>query len=196
MGKEIEAIMFGGVRVGNAEKTEVKIDPTTNQKIYCVWLKGGAYAEFPQQSGEPVISYFAKDLNSGISHQITKEVFNSGKTEKDGNDYVFERRIDPTPAIFSYDAEDFFTEETYYEETAYGFDGLKLTGSPTHTDSIHIRDSKNSTIIVDNDNKSDGVNIGVNCPNVRPKVTKGLDSISRFIGFKEDEGYFHDFGNY
>ena len=196
MPREIETIMFGGVRVGNAVKTEVKTDPKTNEKIYCVWLKGGAYAEFPQQKEAPVVSYYAKDLDSGITHQITKEVFESGKTEKDDYEYAFEKRIDPTPALYSYDETDIFSGKTYYEETAYGFSRLKLTGSPDYSDSIHIRDSRNSMIIVNNDNYQDGVNIGVNCPVVNPFYNMKQDTVSRFVGFQEDEGYFPQFRDY
>ena len=89
MGNGIDPIIFGGAKVYNAEKTEVKYD-AKNKPIYCVWLDGGAYAEYPQQKQEPVVSYYAIEVETDMAYPITEKTYKSNVTTKDGIKFKFD----------------------------------------------------------------------------------------------------------
>ena len=190
MGNEIEPIVFGGATVYNAEKTDVRYDEK-NKPIYCVWLEGGAYAEFSEQKPEPVFSYYAKDNDSGITHSITEKTYKSNKTQKDGIEYTFTKEQDKQPVLSSAKFSEYEGTQ-YYQQIINGFKGIKLYGTE-HPDGVYISNTSNAEIFTDNDKNKDGVNILVNCKNIKYHIQQGYDNLSRWVGYKKKNGYFAEF---
>ena len=185
MGNEIEAIKFGGAEIYNAKKTGVRLDEN-NRKVYCVWLENGAYAEYPEQYPDSNISYYAKDKKTGEYLNITEKVFDSGKTEKDGREYSFEKYVS-SPYI-DFTKVDCGDGSFYYEYYVQGFDGLKLTGSPVQ-DLVNLTNVSNSQVTLDNDNIHDHLVSGINCKNIVSFLTEKLDTKAVFKGFAKGRGY-------
>ena len=191
MGNEIEPIIFGGAKVFNATKTKVKQD-AKKQPVYCVWLEGGAYAEYPEQKTEPVPSYYAKDLHKRSFHPITEKDYKEGKTTKDGWEYEFSVEYDSQPTMYS-EKDKYYPDMNVYEESFNGFKGLTVYGSK-NGDTMYIKNTSNARVVVNNDKERDIVNISVDCKNVN--VRKGAaDEISRFIGYDIGGGYSNKFIN-
>lgn len=190
MGNEIKNILFGGVKVYHVEKADVKHDEKGN-KTYCVWLEGGAYAEYPQQQKEPVVSYYAKEKNTDVIHQITEKTFKSNKTKKDGEEYEFKAISNDCPSIATSLVEQ-SDGHTYYEHTIDGLKDIKFVGSP-HNDGIFLTNTSKAEIISDNDKEKDGVNIMINCKNIKYQIEDGLDVVSRWVGYDKGNGYFPKF---
>ena len=186
MGNDVKPIIFGGAKVYNATKTEVRFEGN-HKNIYCVWLDGGAYVEYPKQKQEPVVSYFAKDVSSGTVHQITEKTFNSNQTEKDGIKYEFEKVIEECPSISS----ELVLERNgkkYYNQVIDGFNGIDFRGTQ-NPDGIYISNSSNAKIKTDNDFEKDIVTILPNCSNIKCSPEKRVDIVSKWSGYKENGGY-------
>lgn len=181
------SIMFGGVRVCDVEKKDIRFDENS-RAIFCVWFKNGAYAEYTKQKEEPQTAYCAIDKKTGSIYPIPKKVYEKNQTVKDGKEYEFKAYTDPTPYIFIERNEG--TNGTFYDiEHIVGVNNLLFVGSP-NSDRINILNSNNANIVVNNDDKHDVVNIGVDCKGVKAsEKTPGLDEVSIFSGFLKDDGY-------
>ena len=190
MGTEFKNIILGGAIVYNVEKAGIKRDKNNNP-IYCVWLKGGAYAEYPEQKPEPVFSYYAKDNDSGITHSITEKTYKSNKTKKDGREYTFTKEQDDQPVLSSEKVHEYEGTE-YYQQVINGFKGIKLSGTE-NPDGIYISNTTDAEIVTDNDKCKDGVNILINCKNIKYQIQQGYDNLSRWVGYKKKNGYFAEF---
>ena len=190
MGNEIEPIIFGGAKLYNYEKKDVKYD-NKNNPIYCVWLPNGVYAEYPEQKNRNIASYYATEVKSGITHPITKSTYDSKKTTKDGTEHEFKVEVEEYPSL---DANVIgkVEEKDYYEYFVDGFNGIKVEGSQS-PENIYISNTTDADIIADNDKEKDNVNIMINCKKVKAHVDKFIDSISRWAGYEKKNGYFANY---
>ena len=190
MGTELKNILFGGAAVYNVEKAGIVKD-NKGDTIYCVWLKGGAYAEYPEQTQRNIVSYFAKDKESGITHPITEKTFLSNKTEKDGREFTFFKDVEEYPTLSS----EKLTEQNgveYYKQLINGFNGIKIRGTE-HADGIYLSNTKNAGVVTNNDSQKDCINIMVNCKDIQYNHEPGVDEIVRWVGYEKKNGYFGDF---
>ena len=190
MPDEVKAVLFGGAVIYDVVKTDVKYDEK-NKPVFCVWLPNGVYAEYPEQKNRNIVSYYAKDIESGITHSITKSTYDSKKTKKDGIEHEFKTETEEYPSLYSSVAGDVDGKD-YYEYFVNGFNGIKFEGSQ-NPENIYVSNTENADIIADNDKEKDNVNIMVNCKKVRAHVDKFLDSVSRWAGYDKKNGYFAKF---
>lgn len=190
MGNEIEPIKFGGANVYNAERTEVKYD-SDNKPIYCVWMKSGAYAEYPEQGQRVYESFYAKDVNSGDICKINQKIYDSGKKVKDGKEYEFFTIKESAPNLSEFLLEDSEWGKEY-KQVIDGFTGLKFNGSQT-TDKVYLYDITDVEVNVNNDEYHDEVYKGIGAKNVNVNFTKGKDLNYKFNGFVRGGGYINEY---
>lgn len=185
-------IVFGNVNVFNSVKEDVKTDEKGNT-IHCVWLcdaEEGVYVEYPTQSSERFDTYIAREVETGDFNFIKKSTYKSGKTKKDGIQYKFEA-VNDYPTIFVEKTNDTFGP--LYQGKVNGVNGIKYTGSKVDADVVTFYNTKSGDVYMDNDNKADGVNVGVDCGKIKPHMVKFVDGMSGFSGYVKGEGYFNDY---
>ena len=146
-----------------------------------------------EQKNRNIASYYAKEVESGITHPITKSTYDSNKTNKDGVEHEFKVDIEEYPSLSS-DIVGKFEGKDYYEYFINGFNGITFTGSQ-NPENIYISNTTSADIVVDNDKERDNVNIMVNCKKIKPHVDGIFDAIARWSGYEKKNGYFANFKN-
>ncbi len=181
-----QTIFLGGATVKDCLKSDIRYD--RGKPVYCVWLREGIYAEYPEQSNQNIKSYYARDKQSSISEPITESIYKKGENMKDGKEYIFEVDTNLFPTITCTPiAGD--NDEKCTIGIIDGFDGITWKGGPDSADNIYVSNSKKVHIITNNDDRTDYISLMINCKSCKLDYTQGVDVISRWKGYKKGNGY-------